>query len=242
MKANKLDKSLKSPLEITESIEKRSFELFRFIGYALLILSLFDYIAIIFPPRLTDPNWEFQASGLIVDHVWALLLGLSFVFLHVKASIIHNRQLSVLRFLSSASLVFCIFYLLIVPLGINNSLTIYRGINNQFTTQQSQQEAQVQKVTEKVNLSKSNDELNKLAKALKIEKESENNLSSQDLKTKISQQLETITRKAATAVTLNKNQQLKNLIKESLRVNLGAIISGTCLISLWNITRWVRIN
>jgi predicted PurR-regulated permease PerM len=243
MKASKRDQSLRSPLEVTESIEKRAFELFRFIGYALLILSLFDYIAIILPPRLTDTNWEFQATGLIVDHIWALLLGLAFVFFYGQASvIINNRQLSILKFLSWASLVFGVFYLILVPLEINNGLTIYRGINNQFTTQQSQQQVQLQKIKEKVNLSKSNEELNKLAKALKVEKESDSNQSSQDLKTKISQQIETVANNSVNIANANKNQQVNNLIKESLRIGLGALISGVCLIGLWNITRWTRIS
>jgi hypothetical protein len=243
MQANKREKSLRGPLEVTELIEKRSFEMFRFIGYTLLILSLFDYIAIFFPPRLTDPGWEFQVSGLVVDHVWALLLGLAFAFLYGQASIVvHNRHLSILKFLSWLSLVLGVIYLLIVPLGINNTLTIYRGINNQFTTQQAQQQEQIQKITEKVNLTQSTDELNKIARALKVEKESENDQSLQSLKTKISQQIDTVGKRTITTAIANRDQQTRNLIKESLRVNLGAVISGACLIVLWNMTRWVRIS
>ncbi len=58
----------KQPIEITEIIENRSFSLLRLIGYILLVFSLIDYIAIITPPRLTDPVWEFQTMSRLVDH------------------------------------------------------------------------------------------------------------------------------------------------------------------------------
>ena len=73
-------------IEITDLIENRSFSLLRMIGYILLVFSLIDYIGILIPPRLTDPPWEFQAMGRLVEHVWSPLLGLAFVFFYTPSN------------------------------------------------------------------------------------------------------------------------------------------------------------
>jgi predicted PurR-regulated permease PerM len=241
MKTKNKEKPSKKPVEITELIEKRSFGLLRFLGYTLLIFSLIDYLGILLPPRLTDPNWEFQAIGQMVDHVWSILLGLIFIFLYNQTSIIKPRELSIIKFLSWVALPIGIVYLLMLPLGINNSLTLYKNINNQFTNQQAQQQQQVQKVTEKLNTIKSPQELNNLARALNLPNAGEGSQSPQDLKNKISQQIQTSSQNAVTAANTVKREQIKNLIKTAVRINLGAIISGVCFITLWRLTRWTRI-
>lgn len=96
----KSQKKTTKPIEITDIIENRSFELLRFFGYTLIILSIFDYAAILIPPRLTNPNWEFQAISQMVDHVWSVLLGLVFVFLFNETSVIKGRQIALLKLLS----------------------------------------------------------------------------------------------------------------------------------------------
>lgn len=229
------------PIEITEAVERRAFALLRFIGYILLLFSLIDYLAILIPPRLTDSAWEFQTIGQLVDHVWSPLLGLTFIFLYNQASIVSFKQLSILRFLSWVALTMGIVYLLLLPLGINNSLTLYKSINARSTNEQAQQQEELQKVTEKLNTSNSPQELNNLAKVLHLPSEAGSNQSPQDLKKKLSQQMQTVTQNASATANTSKRQQIKNLIKESVRTNLGVIISGVCFITFWNLTRWTRI-
>ncbi|MBD2503649.1 HpsJ-like protein, cyanoexosortase A-associated [Anabaena azotica] len=241
MKTKKQEKVIKKPVEITEIIEKRSFGLLRFLGYTLLIFSLVDYLAILIPPRLTNPNWEFQVIGQMVDHVWSILIGLIFIFLYSQPSIIKPKQLSILKFFSWVTLTIGILYLLMLPLGINNSLTIYRNINNQFTNQQAQQEEQLQKITEKLKTINSPQELTNIANSLNLQNQIASSQSPQDLKNKISQQIQTSAQNTLVSANIAKREQIKNLIKTSVRINLGAIISGVCFITLWRLTRWVRV-
>ncbi len=241
MKIQKPDKIYKKPIEITEAVEKRSFALLRFLGYTLLIFSLIDYIAIFIPPRLTDPVWEFQSIGQMVDHVWSPLLGLAFIFLYNQNSIVKAKQVSILKVLSWFSLAIGIFYLLLLPLGINNSLTLYKGINAQFTNQQAQQQEQLQKVTEKLNVVKSLQELNNVAKSLNLQNEAGSNQSFEDLKKKRSQQIQTVAQNTLTTAKARNREQIKNLVKNAVKINLGTIISGISFITLWNLTRWARI-
>ncbi|MEH2160641.1 MAG: HpsJ family protein [Nostoc sp.] len=242
MKIQKPEKLFKKPIEITEAVEKRSFALLRFLGCVLLIFSLIDYLGIFIPPRLTDPVWEFQAIGQMVDHVWSPLLGLTFIFLYNQTSIVKARQVSILKFLSWFSLAIGIFYLLLLPLGINNSLTLYKNINAQFTNQQAQQQEQLQKITENLNGVKSPQELNNLANSLNLQNEAGSSQSPQDFKNKISQQIQTVAQNTLSTVKAANRQQIKNLVKDAVRINLGVIISGVCFITLWNLTRWTRIT
>ncbi|WP_016951911.1 HpsJ family protein [Anabaena sp. PCC 7108] len=241
MTKQKQERLPKKPIEITDSIENMSFSLLRLLGYILLIFSLIDYLAILIPPRLTDPGWELQAIGQMVDHVWSILLGLTFIFLHNKGSILQPKQLPILKLLSWVSLTIGIFYLLMLPLGINNSLTLYRNINNQFITQQGQQQEQLQKITEKLKTTNSPQELNNLARILNLPNQGGASKSPQELKNQISQQIQTVAQNSIATANAAKREQIKNLIKSAVRINLGTIISGICLIMFWNMTRWTRI-
>jgi hypothetical protein len=240
MKSKKTEKTPTKPIEITDIIEKRSFYLLRFVGYTLIILSIFDYAAILLPPQLTNPNWEFQAITQMVDHVWSIFLGLTFTFLFNENSLVKARQLTLLKLLSWLSLLIGIFYLLMLPLGINNSLTIYRTINNNFETQLSQQQAQIQEFTEKLKNVTSAPQLTAIATRLDIPIETNSNQSPQDLKNKISQQIQTSTQTAINAAKMSKREQTKNLIKAAVRINIGAVVSGVCFIVLWRLTGWTR--
>lgn len=241
MRVKKKEKFLVKPIEVTETIEKRSFALLRFIGYILLIFSIVDYLAILIPPRLTDPEWEFQTIRQLVDHVWSPLLGLAFLFLYSQASVVSSRQLSILKFLSWFTLLIGIVYLLLLPLGLNNSLTFYRSINAQFANQQAKQQDQLQQLNSKLNATSSTAALNNIARSLNLQQEGESSKSSQELKNQISQQIKTVSQNALTTANVAKRQQVKNLIKEAVRVNLGTVISGVCFVMFWRLTRWTRM-
>lgn len=55
--------------------------LLRFIGYGLLILTLFDVIYIIVPPLFMNPAWELQTLGTLVEHTPVPLIGIGLIFL-----------------------------------------------------------------------------------------------------------------------------------------------------------------
>lgn len=242
MKTKNQEKQPKKPIEITGGLENLSFPLLRLLGYILLIFSLVDYLSILIPPQLTNPVWEFQTMGQMVDHVWPILLGLTFIFLYNKGSLIKPREIAILKFLSWTALIIGIFYLLMLPLGINNSLTLYKNINNQFVNQQGQQQEQLQKVNERLNATNSPQELNNLSRILNIPpNQNGSSQSPQELKTKISQQIEKVAQNSTTTANAIKREQIKNLVKNAVRINLGTIIAGVCLITMWNMTRWIRI-
>ncbi len=151
--------------------------------------------------------------GQMVDHVWSILLGLIFVFLYNKGSINKSEQISILKFLSWIGLGIGIFYILMLPLVINNSLTIYKNINNQFINQQGQQQEQLQQVTKKLKSTDSIQELNNLAIILNLTNDNISSQSTQELKNKLSQHIQTLVQNSIKTANAAKQAQVKSLIK-----------------------------
>lgn len=63
-----------------DSDQGQSIYRLRWVGYGLLLLALFDTIEVLTPPQFTNPAWEFQTIGALVERVPVPLLGLVLVF------------------------------------------------------------------------------------------------------------------------------------------------------------------
>lgn len=228
------------PIELPKNIENQPFILLRFVGYIILVFSLMDYVEILVPPRLTDPVWEFQTMGQLVEHIWAPLLGLTFVFIQQQQHI-SRFELQVLSFLSWLSLILGLLYLLMLPLGINDSITIYNNSSAQITQQAVQQKEQFSKLSLVVNKANTASELQNLDKIINPQSSTPSNDSPQELKNKLSQQLETLALQASNTAKSALGDLTKNLIKKAVKVNLGTVLAGVSLITVWHLTYWARI-
>ncbi|WP_414527352.1 HpsJ family protein [Nodularia chucula] len=229
-------------IPITDKVEQRSFALLRLIGYFLLVFSLVNYLSLFIPPRFTNPNWEFQVQGQMVDNIWSILLGLTFVFLFNENSVVKTKQIAILKFFSWVSLFIGIIYILMIPLGINNTQKIYTNANNQFNIQKGQQQKQTVEITQKLQQVTSVEQLGGIAASLNISIDPNLSQSPEQLKEQISQQIEASAKNTINTASLAKREQSINLIKTSIRVNLGSLLSGICLIGIWKLTKWVRLT
>ena len=113
--------------------------LFRIAGYALLVLSVFDIIEIFVPLRFEDPVWEFQMARSLVERAPVPLLGLVLVLAGEKSK-------RIFKFLSWASLVVGVLFILLVPLGVSSSVRIDQQNQQQLTSQLNQQTTQIQQL------------------------------------------------------------------------------------------------
>lgn len=229
-------------IPITDKVEQRSFALLRLIGYFLLVFSLVNYLSLLIPPRFTNPNWEFQVQGQMVDNIWSILLGLTFVFLFNEHSIVKTKQIAILKLLSWVCLLIGIVYILMIPLGINNTQKIYTNANNQFNIQKGQQQKQTVEITQRLQQVTSVEQLGGIAASLNISIDPNLSQSPEKLKEQISQQIETSAQNTIKTASRAKREQSINLIKTSVRVNLGSLLSGICLIGIWKLTKWVRLT
>ncbi|MEO0948067.1 MAG: HpsJ family protein [Cyanobacteria bacterium J06641_5] len=91
----------------------------RLLGYGLLMYAAVDALVILYPPKFTDPEWEMQLIGNLVERAPVPLIGFAFVFLgsqtYQRWSLIERLWVKVSTFLC---LLLAMVFLLLVPLGI----------------------------------------------------------------------------------------------------------------------------
>ncbi len=210
--------------------------LFRFVGYGLLGLALFDVVNILIPPNFMNPVWEFQTLGALVEHVPVPLIGLVMVF-YGEANGRTKAEKFSLKYLSWASLLIGILFLLLIPLGMTDSWRISHRTSLEFDAQVNQQIAQLKPLKQQLNQGTAKD-LNKLLTYVKRQDPSVKINNSQELKKQLSSEIATAENKIKTeAEAAQKTNQL-TLLKNSVKWNLGALIAGVLFIYVWRTTRW----
>ena len=200
--------------------------LFRWAGYGLLVLALLDLIEILIPPQLTNPTWEFQTIGSIVERIPVPLLGLVLIF-YGEAAFRGKFEQFIVKILSWLSLVFGIFLLLLVPLGISDTVRINNQNTSQLSAQYNQQVSRVEQLEEQLNQA-TPQQLNNFLQRRGV---SENQLFSQ---------IEEAKQAARSQYEQTKAQQRRSLLENSFKWNIGALISGALFVYIWRLTPWAR--
>jgi hypothetical protein len=215
-----------------------SLAIVRAIGYVLLFFSILEFIDTVFPPRLTNPGWEFQTFGGLVDRVPIVLLAFGLIYLGREIGR-NPKERFILPALPWLALIIGIMYLLLIPLGILNTNRLLR-LNNQQIVQLEQGKAQVKKV--QTNLKNTNTQTD-LQKFLTQDLGYRNQLPP----IQNPQQIKEIKDQIATAIQGGENQ-LNNqserlqaartdLLKKSIKWNIGAFLSGVLFIYIWRLMR-----
>lgn len=226
---------------MTESQKQdwRFSSLIRFAGYALLVLALFDLISIFIPPRFTNPVWEFQMIGAVVEHVPVPLIGLVFVF-YGEANYRNKAEIHLLKFLSWASLLVGLLFLLLLPLGINNTWRINNQNNIQITNQYSQQLSQLLQVKEQLSKAKTNEEIYSVLTSLNRQGRSPEIKNPFQLKSRLMEEVAAAEKNVNAQAEAARANTRQELLKNSIKWNLGALVSGAVFIWSWQATRWAR--
>ncbi|HEY9851529.1 MAG TPA: HpsJ family protein [Leptolyngbyaceae cyanobacterium] len=220
-------------------IEWRTTSLIRVAGYGLLLLAAFDYVNIFIPSRFTNPVWEFQMMAELIEKSPVPLIGLVFVF-YGKDEFRREIENIFLRILSWFCLVVAILYIVLIPLGVNNTIRINNLNNSQINNQLSQQLGQLQQVTTRLNEASSQQNIANLYNAITRQNLPPNINNPEELKKRLLSEVEaTRNRVQMEAETTRKNQKI-NLLKNSVKWNLGAIICGVLFMMVWRITNWAR--
>lgn len=222
-----------------ENLEWRSVALFRIAGYGLLILACFDFFNIFIPPRFTNPVWEFQMLGELVEKMPVPLIGLVFVF-YGKEEFRKDIEEYILKALSWASLVFGILFLLLIPLGITNTIRINNLNNFQINAQLSQRITQLQQLNDQLISAGTDEDINRILTQLNFQGRPPEIRNYQEFKNKIISDIPTAQKQIQANLENTRQSQKINLIKNSVKWNLGAIISGALFIYIWRLTNWAR--
>ncbi|OUL29001.1 hypothetical protein BV378_06860 [Nostoc sp. RF31YmG] len=212
----------------------------RFLGYILLILAAIDVINILIPFRFTNPVWEFQIIGALVEHAPLPLIGSTFVFFGEK-DYRNKIEVYILNFLSWAALLGgCLFFLLL-PLGINDTWRINNQNYVQITNQTAQQMTQILQAKALLNKAKSNEDLNRIFKSLNPQRNTPELKNPQEVKTQLLSQIGQLEKNINNQAQVTHSNTRKELIKNSVKWNLGALVCSFAFVWIWQATDWARL-
>ncbi len=220
----------------------RSATLFRWIGYGLLIFSLFDTISIFIPPDFLNPGWEFQVIGQLVERVPVPLIGMVLVFYGEKLGR-KKWEIPLVKLLSWLTVVFAVIFFLLAPLGIINTVRLNNRSNLQIDTEMQQRTEQIAQVKELLAKASTPAEMQDLISRLDTQGRAPNIKDSQQLD-EIKKQVSEVISQAETTMQTQaqeaKSNRQTNLFKNSIKWNIGALVSGALFIFLFTGTAWAR--
>lgn len=232
-------------MTMTEAVsnnEKRTTIALRWVGYGLLLLALFDIIAIFVPfapSQLMDPFWMFQTMGELVERVPVPLIGLVLVF-YGGRTFRGKGELLIIKLLSWLCCLVGILYLILILTGISNTWRIYQYSKTQISSQANQRLEQLQQIEQQLNSATPQDITNfltRLNQGRPVQVENP-----QQAKEQLLSQLAQGKNNLQTQIqTTQKNSRL-GLFKNSLKWNLGALVAGVLFLRIWSFTRWARFS
>ncbi|MDF5713732.1 MAG: HpsJ family protein [Rhizonema sp. NSF051] len=215
--------------------QQGSITLLRILGYALLVLALFDIIEMFIPPNFMNPVWEFQTLGALVERVPVPLIGLVLVFFGE----LYSRtkwEFPILKVISWLTLFFAVLFILLIPLGIVNTVRLNSQSSTQISTISTQQISQAEQVEKQLNQA-TPEQINNL---LKRQGRSLDGKNPQELKSELLSEVSLAKTKIKSQAEATQSLQGLNLIKTSVKWNLGALVSGALFFIIWKQTNWAR--
>ncbi|MBD2388528.1 HpsJ-like protein, cyanoexosortase A-associated [Cylindrospermum sp. FACHB-282] len=224
-------------LKLGKSLESLTglIDIWRLVGYGLLLLVFFDIVEIFVPPNFMNPVWEFQTMGSLVERVAVPLLSLLLIFsgkLEKRA----KWERPLLAFFSWLTLLVGLLYILLIPLGVTNTVRLYNTNLEQFKREYSQQVSQANQVEKQLNETTPT----QLENLLKRQGRSLDGRDPQELKTQLLAQLGQAKQQIKTQGEARKSSGNLRLLKSSVKWNLGALVSAALFITIWKRTRWAR--
>ncbi len=222
------DKFMKSQSDTPWSVA-----IFRRVGYGLLLLALFDLLAILLPPNLMNPLWQFETMGAIVERVAVPLLGLVLVFFGEEKfrSPLEQKLLKSLRWLC---LLVGVLFFLLVPLGLVNTIQVKKINDTQMADQFKQQNNRIERVEKQLNIIKDQD----LENFIKSQGRSLDGQSPQQARDQFIEKIKKDKNQLRTQFEQAKANRRLTLLKNLAKWSLGAIVSGILFIYIWVLTRW----
>ncbi|MBD2022073.1 hypothetical protein H6F43_17995 [Leptolyngbya sp. FACHB-36] len=212
--------------------DNRSIYRFRWIGYGLLIFALIDSFQVLIPPGFMNPAWELNTIGALVERVAVPLLGLALIFFGEFYDRTMPEKLS-LKVLSWACLVLAIVFVLMVPLGVFDTIRL----NSQSSQQVGAQMEQFKKLEDQLNQSKP-EQIKNLGAQLNTLGVSVDADDPEKLKGAVMARING----AKAKVQADRSNQRLMLFKNSVKWNLGALIAATLFFVLWKTTDWARTS
>lgn len=220
----------------------RSATILRWIGYGLLVFSLFDTIAVFIPPQFLNPVWEFQTIGELVERVPVPLIGMALVFYGEKLGR-KKWEIPLVKLLSWLTVLFAVVFFLLAPLGIVNTIRINNRSTGQIDNEMTQRTEQITQVKELLAKASTPAEMQELISRLDTQGRAPNIADSQQvdqIRTEVSEVIKQAETAMETQVAEAKLNRRLALFKNSVKWNLGALVAGALFVFLFTGTGWAR--
>ncbi|MCM0594358.1 MAG: HpsJ family protein [Gloeotrichia echinulata IR180] len=214
-----------------------SMTILRILGYGLLLLALFDIVEMFIPLNLMNPAWEFQTFGSLVERVPVPLIGLVLVFygeFHARS----KWEFPVLNLLSWLTVLLALLFVLLIPLGVFNTIRLNKQSVDQISAASQQEISKAEKLQQQ--LSQATPE--QITNFLKSQGRSVDSKSPQEVKNQVLSELSQAKDKIQTQAKDAQSTQNLNLLKNSVKWNLGALVSAALFFNIWKTTSWARAS
>ncbi len=212
-----------------------SIRIARILGYGLLVLAFFDLIETFTSVEFMNAVSQFQTIGTLVERVPVTLIGLVLVFFGGLDE--RNKwEFLLLKCLSWLTLLVGILFILLIPLGIGNTVQINNILVAQVNTQYEQKISQAKGFEERLKQATPESILD----IVKRQGGSVTGKTPQQIKDELLSKVDKSKAEFKTQADASKLQQQRGWLKKSVKWNLGALISGFLFISIWKYTDRVR--
>lgn len=219
-----------------------SIQTLRWVGYGLLAFFGVNLLAVFVPFQFLDPEWELQVIGRVIDFIPLALIGLVFV--------LYGRQYARTKASNIFAKIFCwlalllgVLMFLLIPLSIVDTWRIQTTFQQNIQQVLSQRLEKIDAVNAQVESTISDGQLVTLAEQFKSQYPSLN-LDLNKNPAEIKKQILDLAKQAKNNVKKQSQEALNSqnlaLLKNSLKLIIGSLISSIWLISLWRANDWTR--
>jgi hypothetical protein len=206
------------------------------IGYVLLVASLGDFIYILFPLQLQNPNWELQTFAALVEQCWGFLIALALIFsryLGSNYSDVREIELLALRVIRWIIITIAILLLLSTPLIIFDTFRLYRVTAHQISATDATKLNQIEQMRTQIEQGADAKIIGNIAQFIGVEPQIIQQSSLSGLKDITKQKLTDLENNIKTQVERIREEQSRQLIKSSARTLYCSLIIGFTLTWIW---------
>lgn len=206
------------------------------IGYALVIVSVGDFLYILYPPQFQNPTWELNAIGSLIENSWALLIGFGFIFSRYftgNAEYIWFLEIFILRVIRWVILIMAIGFIFLIPLVVLNTNRLIDSSKEEITKQLATQLNQIKNVDSQLDQVSDINQIIALGKSLGLNTDDFPTIPKAQIKTQIRERLTTFKSNVEQQSVNIQKQQSRNILKNSAKILFSGIIMCSIFIIIW---------
>lgn len=209
------------------------FRVLPLIGYFIVLMSIIDISFILLPLQLQNPAWELATVGSLADNFWAMLIGFGFIlttFFDEDLSLVKSIEITIITILRWFLLIYGIVFILTIPLVFANTNRLADFTTQKITEQSQAKETLITNLEKNLNPISNPQQLMEIGQSLGVNFNDSDNLSADELRVQLQQQL--TQRKAGLKenVELAQKAEVQKLWKRSIKIVVQVIFIGTICI------------